>query len=465
MLRALLVALLAFLLPTAQAAGSTSSYLDRIRDSPLALEEFMYELPKGGDLHNHLGGAVYAESMIGWGAADGLCIETLTFVSSLPPCTVDQRPIADALTDNVLYNQIVAAWSMRDFVPGVESGHDHFFASFDKFGATQSARKGDALAEVANRAAEQERALPRAALHGAVRARQPARQSGRADLRLRRHARGVARRGDGRDRRRGERGDGRDLRPVRRRPGMRHRRAAKPGCELPIRFDYQVLRAMPPQVVFAMLVLGFELQKSDPRFVGVNLVQPEDALVALRDYRLQMRMIKFLRTVYDGEHVTLHAGELAPGLVPPSDLRFHINAAVRIAGAERIGHGVSIRHEHGAKQLLRLMARRHILAEQCLTSNEQVLGIEGRQQLLPRVPPLRGADRALHRRRGRLPHRPDRAVPDRDPRVRPLLPGAEAHLARLVAVRLPPARRQTRGEARAAGGLQGLRAPLCRVGR
>ncbi len=24
----------------------------------------MHELPKGGDLHNHLGGAVYAESMI-----------------------------------------------------------------------------------------------------------------------------------------------------------------------------------------------------------------------------------------------------------------------------------------------------------------------------------------------------------------------------------------------------------------
>ncbi len=38
MLRALLVALLAFLLPTAQSAASTSSYLDRVRDSPLALE-------------------------------------------------------------------------------------------------------------------------------------------------------------------------------------------------------------------------------------------------------------------------------------------------------------------------------------------------------------------------------------------------------------------------------------------
>jgi len=51
MLRALPVALLALLSPTAQAAASTGSYLDRIRDSPIALEQFMRELPKGGDIH------------------------------------------------------------------------------------------------------------------------------------------------------------------------------------------------------------------------------------------------------------------------------------------------------------------------------------------------------------------------------------------------------------------------------
>src|SRR5215213_9967090 len=44
---------------------------------------------------------------------------------------------------------------MRDFTPGVESAHDHFFATFDKFGATQSIRKGYALAEAATRAASQ----------------------------------------------------------------------------------------------------------------------------------------------------------------------------------------------------------------------------------------------------------------------------------------------------------------------
>ena len=51
-----------------------------------------------------------------------------------------------------------------------------------------------------------------------------------------------------------------------------------------IRFDYQVGRATDPATVFTNLLLGFELQRGDRRYVGVNLVQPEDDPVALRDY-------------------------------------------------------------------------------------------------------------------------------------------------------------------------------------
>jgi adenosine deaminase len=378
----LLATLLFLLLPAAPATASTNGYLDGIRDDPIALNEFMRELPKGGDIHNHLSGAVYAESMIAWGAADGLCIDTMTFFSSFPPCNAAQLPIAKALTDNILYNEIIAAWSMRGFVPGEISGHDHFFASFDKFSATQSQRKGDALAEVASRAADQNEhylELLYTAQFGRVNAlanevglssdfgatRDALLANGMGEIVAAAsteidgiYAQFNTTLGCGTE-------------------------AAQPACALPIRFDYQVLRAMPPQTVFAMLVLGFELQEADPRFVGVNLVQPEDALVALRDYRLQMRMIGFLRDQYEGEHVTLHAGELASGLVPPSDLDFHIGAAVRTAGAERIGHGVSIRHEDGAKRLLRRMDRENILVEQCLTSNKQILEIDGRRHSFP----------------------------------------------------------------------------------
>ena len=110
----------------------------------------------------------------------------------------------------------------------------------------------------------------------------------------------------------------------------------------------------------------------------MNLVQPEDNAVALRDYTLQMRMIRYLRSVYPGANVTLHAGEIVPGLVSPADLRFHIRQAVEIAGAERIGHGVDLVNETGYRSLLRTMARRHVLVEAPLTSNAQILGVSGR---------------------------------------------------------------------------------------
>jgi hypothetical protein len=73
----------------------------------------------------------------------------------------------------------------------------------------------------------------------------------------------------------------------------------------------------------------------------------------------------------------LHAGELAPGLVTPDGLTFHIRESVMIAGAERIGHGVDIMHETEPFELLKEMARRNVMVEICLSSNDLILGIAG----------------------------------------------------------------------------------------
>jgi len=51
---------------------------------------------------------------------------------------------------------------------------------------------------------------------------------------------------------------------------------ATPACTVQVRFIYQVLRGLPKEVVFAQILLGFELASVDPRVVGINLVQPED---------------------------------------------------------------------------------------------------------------------------------------------------------------------------------------------
>ena len=147
--------------PAAQATATRSSaevrtarYLDAIRTRPAKLRAFLEALPKGADLHNHLSGAVPTEILIGYAVEDGLCIETATF-TAMPapaaaggPCPAGQRPAADSRADEAFFAQIVRAWSMEDFQPGAESGHDHFFATFGKFSLATS-RKGDMLADVA----------------------------------------------------------------------------------------------------------------------------------------------------------------------------------------------------------------------------------------------------------------------------------------------------------------------------
>src|SRR5690348_7830733 len=93
----------------------TAGYFDSIRKSPPKQLAFLLKMPKGGDLHNHLSGAVYAERYIEWAAAKGLCINTTTMSLTVPPspsqCSPDQTPANKALTSSVLYRQLVDAWS------------------------------------------------------------------------------------------------------------------------------------------------------------------------------------------------------------------------------------------------------------------------------------------------------------------------------------------------------------------
>jgi adenosine deaminase len=360
----------------------TARYLNAIRTNDAKLRAFLKAMPKGADLHNHLSGAVPAEKLIELAAGDALCIDTLTLTAMPAPsppaatCPVGQRPAADASTDAELRERILRAWSMKDFEPGPVSGHDHFFATFGKFGLATT-RKGDMLATVAQINARQHVELLEtlASRQGdAVRAlaTKVGFDADFAAMRSRLLAGGLptivaAAIGETDD----------DMARFRTLLNCATPSKADPACAMQVRFDYQVGRATKPEIVFTNLLLGFELQRSDTRYVGVNLVQPEDDPVALRDYTLQMRMIRYLRSLYPKARVTLHAGELVAGLAAAADLRFHVRQAVDVAGADRIGHGVDILGEQGATALLQRMARRKVLVEVPLTSNRQILGVSG----------------------------------------------------------------------------------------
>ena len=363
-------------------------FMDSVRKQPSLLLAFLRNMPKGGDLHNHLGGAIYAESLIDYASADGMCVDRTTSQLVPGPCQACEgyspKPAAScAYHDQVLYNSIVDAWSMRNWNRGgEESGHDHFFASFGKFSAAMDHHYGEAIAEVAARAASDH--LQYVELMHTADGMQSAglgRNNGWNDnfgtLREQLLAGGLS----------GIVGKTRaqlDADETRMRSVLKCGTPdADAGCQVTVRYLYQVLRGLPREQVFAQILLGFELAKADPRFVGFNLVMPEDWYTPMHDFSLHMKIIAYLREVYPGVHLTLHAGELAMGLVPPEGLRFHIRDSVEKAHAERIGHGVAVMQESDPIELLKEMAQRNVLVEICLTSNDSILGVKGMQHPLP----------------------------------------------------------------------------------
>jgi len=355
----------------------TARFLQGIENDPLRLHAFLAEMPKGGDLHNHLDGAVYAETFLAHAEAAGLCIDVAARAIRPAPCKPPLQPARDALAIPGLHDLMVDSLSMRDYVPTPDdrSGHDHFFGTFGKF-APAADDRGAMLAEEAHRAAAEHTSyleimtMPMlrqvtalglaspwhdtdfAADLGALEPKLPALLSDARQEMDKEDARMRAVLGCGTPQ-------------------------ADAGCAVTLRYQAFALRAMPPAAVFAQIALGFALAGSDPRFVGVNIVQPEDDPVALRDYRLHMAMLRFFHERAPSVRLSLHAGELAAGLVPPEALRFHIREAVEVAGASRIGHGVDIMFEDRPDALLAEMASKGIAVEINQTSNDQILGVRG----------------------------------------------------------------------------------------
>jgi len=367
----------------ASAEQKTARYFESVRSQPLLLHAFLQQMPKGGDLHNHLSGAVYAESFIQYAAQDGLCVDRNALALAQPPCDAAAgKPSATAaLQDSTLYGHLLDALSMRQFVAGAESGHDHFFATFGKFGAATYGRTADMLAEARSRAAAGRLLYMETMFNpdGGAAGKLGASLGWDDDLSKLRDkllsgglpqiVADASKFLDDTEKKEQE-----ELRCG--------QSQANPGCNVQARYLYQVARGLPKEIVFAQILAGFEMASKDPRVVGLNLVMPEDAYLPVHDFNLHMDMLDFLHKLYPKVHITLHAGELTQNLVPPEAL-FHIRASIERGHAERIGHGVDVMQESDPEALLRLMKHDHVLVEICLTSNDVILNVTGDHHPLP----------------------------------------------------------------------------------
>src|ERR1043165_1239717 len=355
---------------------ATAAYFTSIQTQPKKLSRFLHDMPKGGDLHNHLGGVSMAENMLRYAQQDSLCINSRNFSIQSDLNCPNQLSIAQIQKFPILYNQLIDAWSMHHFRPDKESGHDHFFATFIKYLPILMKHRAEMVNEAVERACQENLSylelmiMPdddKSGLLGSQIAwdnnleslREKLLKSGVLPI-----ARDISKKLDSYQK---------PLQTFLNGPG-------KQLCpDFKLRYLYQVLREQPRSQVFAQLLTGFEVASRDPRIVGINRVQAEDGKISMRGYSLQMRMIGFLHRHYPKVKISLHAGELVPGLVPMNGLRFHIREAIQSAQANRICHGVDIRYEDHVLQLLQEMAKKQILVEINLSSNAAILNVKDQQ--------------------------------------------------------------------------------------
>jgi adenosine deaminase len=345
------------------------------RDAP-SLIAFLKAMPKGGDLHVHVGGAVYAESGLDNAIRQGLFFDPATsqFERENAPGRV---PAASLLDDEAGTNlsRYLDAVSMRGWRPAIESGHDHFFRTFGIIGSARQGMSGDdALAEVIDHARaqnEQYLELMTGVAPGDAWAKvmdalpgveDPEKALAILQPRLEGFVLAARKSLDARDQ------------TLAKRLGVTPPITGVQG-PLTIRYIVAASRLAPDNEFFATLAAGMALMRVDPRVVGVNILAPEDHPIARTHFETQMRLLDFLWQHFDHPHITLHAGELTPTISPLAPMRSRIRRSIEVGHAQRIGHGVSIAWEDDLSGLFQEMRQKGVAVEICLTSNDGILGV------------------------------------------------------------------------------------------
>ena len=374
----------------AEAEDRAANRLEEIRDDDGALRDFLTAMPLGGDLHHHLSGSVYAETYLAWAEADGdYCITESSLALSLSCGDGNDVPIPTGRRDFFL--DVVRAWSMLDFVPSPsESGADHFFATFSKFGAISGSRHGLMLADVRRRAAAENVLYiePMLTSNSTARSLGEAVWSGLGGGSLQPSDYAAFHQallddggfGGARARLTDDVENSEAIANAEQNCGSA---GASPGCAVTTRYQAYISRSGSDSGVFAQMVAAYEAAIVEPKLVGLNLVGPEDGSTAMANYDDQMSMLQYLGEYYADSsplRLSLHAGEITAASIPNGyalDEEDHIRKAVEIAGTRRVGHGIDVNFESDPDGLFDLLIGRDILVEICFASNDIILEVQG----------------------------------------------------------------------------------------
>jgi adenosine deaminase/adenosine deaminase CECR1 len=350
------------------------------------LNLFFTKMPKGGDLHHHYTGTIYAETYLDWVSQKGWYIDKCTFgivkKRENKRCDITVQAL---LEDDALYRKLLTLWSDKDY-----GNHFHdqpppdsnFFNTFGYFGDVSDEYMDIGLIVIKQRALKEnvvyiETMLSRTGVKSSdyfdsVRTKQlnqqlrEAKSQQRVNKLLEQIATVLI----------GEKRFGVSVNEFISMVENNHR--GIDSHNFVMRYQTYASRTSDPIQVFVDLLSGYLAAKNSPLIVGVNIVAPENNFVALADYSLHMMMFNYLSNKYPNINHSLHAGELTLGMVRPKDLTFHIEEALNIAQAKRIGHGVDLPYEQHSVELLEDLKNNAVI-EINLTSNEFILGVKNNE--------------------------------------------------------------------------------------
>jgi len=383
-----IITLFCFLTLQFSFSQSAESYLEKIRNNEALLTAFFQQMPKGGDLHHHFSGSIYAEPLLERAIAEDfyLNLETMQ-VAKNKPFNGNWETFSSLKNKGQLafyQQQVMQTWSAKDYNGVTVPSDDLFFDSFDKFFPVIDGHFAEGLLELKKRALSENLSYIETQL-SIIPCDMKVDNLTDFNSKLRQAAiqkdeKAVLKLLD-------------DLfKSIQQKDAKKYAEdfntnfIAKLHKDLKIdderftmRYQNFVLRFMEPVDLFKNLVIAFISANESKLVAGVNIVSPEHGENSMKDYWLHMVMFKYCHSKFPDVKYTLHAGELTLGLVQPEDLTWHINSAIYTAGANRIGHGVDIAYEANSYDLLRYMSKKNIPIEINLASNEFILKVkEGR---------------------------------------------------------------------------------------
>ncbi|WP_422136643.1 hypothetical protein [Endozoicomonas sp. ALD040] len=379
----------------------TSDYLESIRNNRPLLQMFMNKLPKGGNLHHHLMGAIEPKEIIDIAIERGFCMYKNHHMAPCDCCTQSVKKYVDNEENHAA---LIRQLSLPDSHDPVEVRNKLFFnyfptlkALFDGIDARfisyiRKKAAVDGLSYIESTVYFDEANGPDKLFSLITHLPTPnpdstqsledfrAKLSSQSDFhtQLKTAAGKIAN----------------ALKASDDHLNCSHSHS-HPACSVSVRFLHQVHRTEPLPQVYAQMIFAFELAQlslsgSNPQVLGINISGSENSDTALNDYPSHMKMLSFLKNHKQyplvKERISLNAGEMARATVEDFYYRTAMADAIQIVKPKRVGHGISLMAQNCLKQsgsgneeyancsaeLLKTMLDHDIAVEIPFTSNQRL---------------------------------------------------------------------------------------------